>query len=176
MKLGDLEFTAVEDNLDLVAKPVGNAVSDFGLKNVLVAKIDPSLADTAAFCEHYKIGVDVSANCIVVEAKRADKVWYAACVTLATTKADVNGIIRKHLGARKISFASMDKAVDLTGMAYGGITPIGLPAEWPILIDSAVLNTEHVVIGSGIRESKLLVSITLLVSLKNTTSLDIKIR
>ena len=68
-------------------------------------RINPGLADTAAFCEHYDIGLDVSANCVVVEARRAERVWYAACVVLATTRADVNGIVRKHLGARKISFA-----------------------------------------------------------------------
>ena len=62
----------------------------------------PDLADTAAFCEHYDVGLDVSANCVVVEAKRADRVWHAACMVLATTRADVNGIVRKHVDARKI--------------------------------------------------------------------------
>ena len=40
-------------------------------------------------------------------------------------------------------------------MEYGGITPIGLPEGWPILIDAAVLGRERVVIGSGLRRSKL---------------------
>ena len=72
------------------------------------ARSTRTLADTAAFCEHYDIGLGVSANCVIVEAKRADRVWYAACMVLATTRADVNGVVRKHLDARKISFASMD--------------------------------------------------------------------
>jgi prolyl-tRNA editing enzyme YbaK/EbsC (Cys-tRNA(Pro) deacylase) len=49
----------------------------------------------------------------------------------------------------------MDDAVALTGMDYGGITPIGLPAEWPVLVDAAVAAAAAVVIGSGIRGSKL---------------------
>ena len=57
---------------------------------------------------------------------------------LATTRADVNGLVRKRLDARKASFAPMDDAVALTGMEYGGITPIGLPDDWPVLVDAAV--------------------------------------
>jgi prolyl-tRNA editing enzyme YbaK/EbsC (Cys-tRNA(Pro) deacylase) len=40
-------------------------------------------------------------------------------------------------------------------MEFGGITPIGLPAPWPILIDAAVLERDVVVIGSGLRRSKI---------------------
>jgi prolyl-tRNA editing enzyme YbaK/EbsC (Cys-tRNA(Pro) deacylase) len=76
-------------------------------------------------------------------------------MVLATTRADVNGLARRRLGVRKVSFASMDDAVGLTGMQYGGITPVGLPADWPILVDRAVAEAPHVVIGSGIRGSKL---------------------
>ena len=77
-------------------------------------------------------------------------------MVLATTRADVNGIVRKHIDARRISFASMDNAVALTGMEYGGITPIGLPTDWPVLIDQNVADQQRVIIGSGIRGSKLL--------------------
>jgi prolyl-tRNA editing enzyme YbaK/EbsC (Cys-tRNA(Pro) deacylase) len=92
---------------------------------------------------------------------------------LATTRADINGIVRKHLGARKISFASMDGAVSATGMEYGGITPIGLPSEWPVLIDLNVVEQERVIIGSGIRGSKLLAATAVLASLPNAEVLDI---
>jgi prolyl-tRNA editing enzyme YbaK/EbsC (Cys-tRNA(Pro) deacylase) len=74
---------------------------------------------------------------------------------LATTRADVNGLVRKRLNARKASFAPMDDAVALSGMESGGITPIGLPAEWPLLVDAAVAAAPAIVIGSGIRGSKL---------------------
>ena len=72
-------------------------------------------------------------------------------------RADINGAVRRHLDVRKISFAPMDLAVELTGMEFGGITPIGLPAEWPVLVDEGVVAAGDVVIGSGIRGSKLLV-------------------
>jgi prolyl-tRNA editing enzyme YbaK/EbsC (Cys-tRNA(Pro) deacylase) len=109
----------------------------------------------------------------VVEAKRGDKTWYAACIVLATARADINGTVRHQLDARRISFAPMDKAVSLTKMEYGGITPIGLPRDWPILVDTTVVKTPHVVIGSGLRGSKLLVSGSLLKDLPNAIVMDI---
>ena len=42
-----------------------------------------------------------------------------------------------------------------TGMEYGGITPVGLPDGWPILVDEAVAALDWIVIGSGIRGSKI---------------------
>ena len=101
--------------------------------------IDPELADTAAFCARYGVALEDSANCVVIAGRRGGETRYAACVVLATTRADVNGVVRRRLDARKASFAPMDDAVALTGMEYGGITPIGLPADWPILVDAAVL-------------------------------------
>ena len=41
-------------------------------------------------------------------------------------------------------------------MEYGGITPVGLPAGWRLLVDARVLDIEVAVIGSGVRRSKLL--------------------
>jgi prolyl-tRNA editing enzyme YbaK/EbsC (Cys-tRNA(Pro) deacylase) len=120
-----------------------------------VAEIDPELADTAAFCERYGVSPDVSANCVVITGRREGQVRYAACVVLATTRADVNGVARRELDVRKASFAPVDEAVAATGMEYGGITPVGLPADWPVLVDEAVAKTGSVVIGSGIRGSKL---------------------
>jgi prolyl-tRNA editing enzyme YbaK/EbsC (Cys-tRNA(Pro) deacylase) len=122
---------------------------------VLVAPIDPTLADTAAFCEAYEVGLDISANCVVVAGKREGVTRYAACVILATTRADVNGVVRKMLDVRKASFAPMAEAVELTGMEYGGITPIGLPEDWPVLVDSRVVAAGYVIIGSGVRHSKI---------------------
>jgi len=170
--MGKLTFVPVADAPELVGEPVRRYSRD----GLWVSEIDPDLADTAAFCAHYEIGLDISANCVVVEAKRAERVWYAACVVLATTRADVNGIVRKHLGARKISFAAMDTAVSLTGMEYGGITPIGLPADWPILVDVNVVGQQRVIIGSGIRGSKLLAATEVLASLPNVEVLDITMR
>ena len=136
MELGKLRFVPVTQAIGLVGGPVQRYMQSTDVSDGLwVSEIDPGLADTAAFCEQYEIGLDISANCVVVEARRADRVWFAACVVLATTRADVNGIVRKHLGARKISFAPMDSAVSLTGIEYGGITPVGLPDGWPMLVE-----------------------------------------
>jgi prolyl-tRNA editing enzyme YbaK/EbsC (Cys-tRNA(Pro) deacylase) len=167
--VGKLTFVPASEAPELVAEPVRPHLDD----GLWVSPIDPDLADTAAFCEHYDIGLDISANCVVVEARRADRARFAACLVLATTRADVNGIVRKRLGARKISFASMDSAVSLTGMEYGGITPVGLPADWPVLVDANVVDQERVVIGSGIRGSKLLAATEVLSSLPNAEVLAI---
>ena len=169
MEVGRLTFVQAGEAPELVAEPVRPHLQD----GLWVSPIDPELADTAAFCEHYDIGLDISANCVVVEARRAERVWCAACVVLATTRADVNGVVRKHLGARKISFAAMDSAVASTGMEYGGITPVGLPADWPLLIDLHVIGQQRVIIGSGIRGSKLLAATEVLAALPNAEVLAI---
>jgi prolyl-tRNA editing enzyme YbaK/EbsC (Cys-tRNA(Pro) deacylase) len=95
-----------------------------------------------------------SANCVLIAGRRSGTTRYAACVVLATTRADVNGVVRRRLDARKASFAPMADAVELTAMEFGGITPIGLP-DWPVWVDAAVLDRDVVVIGSGLRRSKL---------------------
>ncbi|MCT7659028.1 YbaK/EbsC family protein [Mycobacterium deserti] len=169
MQVGRLTFAPLTDAPELVAEPVRRYAQD----GLWVSEIDPDLADTAAFCEHYDVGMDISANCVVVEARRAERSWHVACLVLATTRADVNGVVRKHVGARKISFAPMESAVSLTGMEYGGITPVGLPQDWPILIDDQVLDQQQVIIGSGIRGSKILAETRLLPLLPNAEVLAI---
>jgi prolyl-tRNA editing enzyme YbaK/EbsC (Cys-tRNA(Pro) deacylase) len=163
--IGRLVTMPALDRPDLLAEPVAAAVRALGLADVLVAEIDPSVADTAAFCERYDVGLDVSANCVVVAGRRGGDTTLAACMVLATDRADVNGVVRRRIDVRKASFASMEVAVAETGMEYGGITPIGLPAGWPILVDERVNATDHVIIGSGVRRSKLVVPGALLAQL-----------
>jgi prolyl-tRNA editing enzyme YbaK/EbsC (Cys-tRNA(Pro) deacylase) len=158
---GKLSTHPASERTDLLADAVTRAlaglagVATFAVAAVEVAEIDPELADTAAFCEAYDVAMDQSANCVVVAGRREGEVRYAACMILATTRADVNGLVRRHLDVRKASFAPMAEAVELTGMEYGGITPVGLPADWPILVDAAVVATPSVIIGSGVRRSKI---------------------
>ncbi|MGZ4593669.1 MAG: YbaK/EbsC family protein [Actinomycetes bacterium] len=163
--IGMLQTTPALDRPELLADPVARAVRQLGLSDVHVAQIDPSVADTAAFCERYDVDLDRSANCVVVAGRRGAETRFAACVVLATDRADVNGVVRRRLDARKASFAPMDLAVTETGMEYGGITPVGLPAGWPLLVDQAVADAELVVIGSGLRRSKLVVPGRLLAGL-----------
>ena len=155
---GSLIAEPAHGHPELLAGPVVRALAALDpaiAAQVGVAAIDPALADTSEFCARYDVGLDVSANCVVIKGKRGGDVRYAACMVLATSRADVNGVVRRRLDARTASFAPMDEAVALTGMEYGGITPLGLPADWPILVDAAVARAAEVVIGSGIRGSKI---------------------
>ncbi|MEU9311006.1 YbaK/EbsC family protein [Streptomyces sp. NPDC048256] len=154
--------TPAPDCLDELVGPVADAVRRWS-GSVPAAEFvhvdsDPQWADTAVFVEHYgRELLEQSANCVVVAGKRGGETTLAACVVPSTTRVDVNGVVRRQLGARKASFASMDTAVGETGMEYGGITPIGLPADWPVLVDSAVVDLPYVLVGSGRRRGKLLV-------------------
>ena len=152
---GNLAWAPAAATSDLLAAPVAAAIGR--VPSARVAEIDPELADTAAFCEAYGSAPEHSANCVVVAGRRGGETRRAAVLVLATDRADINNVVRRHLDVRKISFMPMDEAVESTGMEYGGITPIGLPAGWPVLVDEAVVEAGEVVIGSGVRGSKLLV-------------------
>ncbi|MCA2212762.1 YbaK/EbsC family protein [Jidongwangia harbinensis] len=162
--MGSLKLEPAMSRLDLLAAPVAAALEVWPVDapvdgdQVMVAPIEPDLADTAAFCEAYGVSLRESANCVIVAGRRGEVTRYAACIVLATTRADVNGVVRKQLDARKASFAPTDDAVRLTGMEYGGITPIGLPKDWPVLVDARVVAMPHVVIGSGVRHSKIAIA------------------
>lgn len=163
-RFGSLEPVSATEHPELVAPPVVAALASLPIASEIgVAQIDPVLSDTAAFCAHYSIKMSQAANCIVLKTKSGG---YAALVVLGSTRADVNGAARREVGA-KVSFAPMDEAVKETGMEYGAITPIGLPATWPILIDKSVADSPRVVIGSGLRSSKLILPGALLASLPN---------
>jgi prolyl-tRNA editing enzyme YbaK/EbsC (Cys-tRNA(Pro) deacylase) len=161
--IGDFDTaTPVTDCLEELTAPVADAVRAWRgavpADRVLYVETDPRWADTAVFVEHY--GRDLlerSANCVVVAGKRGGETTLAACLVLSTTRVDVNGVVRRQLGARKASFASMETATGETGMEYGGITPVGLPAGWPVFIDAAVVDLPYVLVGSGRRRGKLLV-------------------
>lgn len=115
---------------------------------------DPELADTARFCEHYGVALENSANAILVRSKTGER-RYALCVLLATHRLNTNHTVRKKLGARKVSFASADETRELTGMEIGGVTPLCLPRDLPVWIDTAVMERDYVVLGGGNRSSKI---------------------
>jgi prolyl-tRNA editing enzyme YbaK/EbsC (Cys-tRNA(Pro) deacylase) len=161
-----LTYHTALSRTDLLAPPVAAALRTLPWADqVQVAEIDASLADTAQFCEAYGIALEDSANCVVIAGRRGGAVSYAACMVTATTRADVNGLVRQRLGARKASFGPVDVVTALTGMEYGGITAVGLPGDWPVLVDDLVAKNPRVVIGSGIRGSKLWLAGSLLASL-----------
>ncbi|GAA1832627.1 YbaK/EbsC family protein [Pseudonocardia alni subsp. carboxydivorans] len=163
--LGTLTAVPAPARPDLLAEPVAVALAGLDAGRIAVAEIDPDLADTAAFCAAYSSPVERAANCVVVAGRRGGETRYVACVVLATTRVDVNGAVKRRLDVRKASFAPMDDAVALTGMAYGGITPIGLPADWPLWLSPGVAGADAVVVGSGTRAGKPAVPGDLLASL-----------
>ena len=136
-----------------------------------VIDCDPSFADTAEFCNHYGYSLDESANAILLEGK-AESPVYALCVVLATTRINVNKVARKRLGTRKASFASAEITKELTGMEIGGVTPVGLPEDLPVWIDSLVMEAPKVIIGAGSRSAKIYLSPDNLLRFPNTHIVD----
>ena len=150
---------AVRDALDALGEPYEELA------------VDPELADTEAFCAHYGIAIELSANTIVVASKRGEQ-QYAACVLLATTRLDVNHAVRPLMGVKKASFASADETRALTGMLGGGVTPFGLPPGVPVYVDARVMECEHVWVGGGGRTTKLKVSPRVFERLPNATVVE----
>ena len=156
-KIGDLTSLPAREHPELLAPSVAKALASWEhADEVTVVEIDPDLADTAALTEAYDLPLDASANCVVVGGRRAGEDRVAACVVRADTRADVNNLVKRALDVRKASFLAMERAVEETGMEYGGITPVGLPPGWRLFVDAACLDIDVAIIGSGVRRSKLL--------------------
>ena len=130
-----------------------------------VVPIDPGHSDTGALNARYSLDPEATGNCVLVAGKRTGQERIAACVVRATDFADVNHVVKKRIDVRKASFLPVERAVEMSGMEYGGITPVGLPEDWRLFIDGAVAERATVLIGSGVRHSKLLVPGALLVAL-----------
>lgn len=141
------------DANDDVEGRVLKALADLSVEHLAV-RIDPEHAGTAVFCERYGYSMEASANCIVVASKTGEP-RYAACLVQATERLDVNGTVRRLLGARKVSFAPADRTVELTGMLPDGVTPFGLPADLPLYIDAPIVQLDRVIVGGGSRSLKL---------------------
>ncbi|MEO7117640.1 MAG: YbaK/EbsC family protein [Candidatus Limnocylindrales bacterium] len=151
------------DRLEAILAPFGVAYELFAC--------DAELADTARFCEAYGFALDEAANTIVVVGK-SDPRRYAACVVLAPHRLDVNRIVKARLGTRKASFAAADETSALTGMAIGGVTPFGLPADLPIWVDAAVMDRPRIVLGGGSRSWKVIAAPAILAALQNVTVVE----
>ncbi|MBB2985942.1 nitronate monooxygenase [Terracoccus luteus] len=171
---GALDWQPAGERTAWLAPPVAAALSL--VPGARAAQIDATLADTAAFCEAYAVAPEASANCVVVEGRRGEEVTRAAVMVLATDRADVNKAVRRHLGVRKISFADQGTVESLTGMQRGGITPVGLPEGWPVLVDRAVASAGPVVVGAGARGAKLLLDGAELAALPGAVVIDLALR
>lgn len=129
-----------------------------------VMDCDPDLADTAQFCEAYGVPLEESANAILVASKKPEGL-HVVCVALAHTRLDVNGLVRRRLGVRKLSFAPAELTRDLTGQEIGGVTVFGLPDGLDVWLDARVLACEWIVVGAGSRSAKIRLDPKQLVSL-----------
>ncbi len=155
--VGRLTSVPVASAPELVGAPTFAALERWGLlDHVGVVEVDPDLSDTALTQEAYDLPPETLANCVVVAGKREGDERVAACMVLATTRVDVNNVVRRRLDVRKATFLGRDDAVERTGMEFGGITPIGLPDDWRVLVDAQVAAGPVLVIGSGVRRSKLM--------------------
>jgi len=117
-------------------------------------RIDPEFADTAAFCEKYGVALDHSGNTIIVASKKEPK-KYCACLVLATTRLDVNHVVRRLLEVPRVSFATAEETRELTGMVIGGVTLLALPPDLPLYVDDRVMALDYVILGGGSRSSKI---------------------
>jgi prolyl-tRNA editing enzyme YbaK/EbsC (Cys-tRNA(Pro) deacylase) len=146
----------VTDPAGLLHPRTRDALEALGVEYEVMA-CDPALADTAAFVEAYGVPLDRSANTILVASKGTEPI-HAACVLLATTSLDVNGSVRRRMGVRKATFARAEPTMEVTAMEIGGVTPFGLPASLPVLVDARVMAPEWIILGGGNRSSKLRVA------------------
>jgi prolyl-tRNA editing enzyme YbaK/EbsC (Cys-tRNA(Pro) deacylase) len=154
-----LQFESALKRPDLLPPSIiellGNWQGTTPVEDIWVTPIKPEFADSAIFCVQYGVDPDAGANCVIVEAVRGENRKFAACLVPVSCRADINKTARKTLDARRISFAPLDEVLQATGMEYGGITPIGLPKDYAILIDSRIAAMERLIIGGGYRKSKL---------------------
>ncbi len=166
LSLGRISTSTWRGREELLAPAVAEVLASWRHGDeVGVVEIDPDLADTAALSEAYDVPMTASANCVVVSGRRAGDERVAACVVRADTRADVNATVKRLLDVRKASFHPMERAVEESGMEYGGITPVGLPSPWRLLVDSSATGIDVAIIGSGVRRSKLLLPGALLAEL-----------
>lgn len=157
--LGSLASLPALEHPELLAPRVATALAAWSHGHqVAVVEIDPALADTAALTQAYDLPLTASANCVVVAGRRGGEERIAACVVRADTRADVNNVVKRRLDVRKASFLPTDRAVAETEMEYGGITPLGLPNGWRLFLGAEVVKIPVAMIGSGVRQSKLLLA------------------
>ena len=61
--------------------------------------------------------------------------------------------LRKLLGKSRISMATEDEVLAVTGYRIGTVGPFGIPHQLKILIEAGVLSEEEISIGSGMRNT-----------------------
>lgn len=171
-----LEFKPVVERPDLVPSTVLEVVTSWSVPqektDFLVAEIDPEFAGGIELCNKYNLNPMHGANCLVVMGSRAGNNTFASCLVPVGYRYDMSGVIRKAMNARQVSVAPLDFVLSESKMEYGSITPIGLPKDWLLFIDPLVLKSERIIIGGGLKRSKLSIPSSTLLSLPNAVQLD----
>ncbi len=171
--MANLAFKTLTGNSELVSESVFQAAQTMDLLEAIhVAEIDPAFMGGKELCEEYGINPNEGANCVIVEAMRNDSSNFAAVIVPVGYRADLNGFVKKHLGAKRVSLAPLEIVLKESGMEYGSITPFGLPPVWKILVDSRLMDKESIVVGGGKQKSKLLLPTRILASLPNVESIQ----
>ena len=65
-------------------------------------------------------------------------------------------VLRKHLGRSRISMATENEVFTVTGYRVGTVGPFGLPNQLKVLIDASVMREEEISIGSGMRNTAII--------------------
>ncbi len=65
-------------------------------------------------------------------------------------------ILRKLLGRSRISMATEEEVLDVTGYRLGTVGPFGLLKQVRVLVDAGLLNEEEISIGSGMRDKAII--------------------
>jgi Cys-tRNA(Pro)/Cys-tRNA(Cys) deacylase len=65
-------------------------------------------------------------------------------------------ILRKLLGRSRISMATEDEVLDVTGYRIGTVGPFGLLKPVRMLVDAGLMNEDEVSIGSGMRDKAII--------------------
>lgn len=178
LELGTTIWVSAYNNPHLLADVVWKKLDEWNTEHpdlvaqIMACEIDPELSDTAVMSEHYSIPMEASVNCVLVAGKREGIERTAAVAVRASTRADINGTIKRMLDVRKASFVPMDRAVEESTMEYGGITPIGLPDTWRFVVDGSINQESWIVIGSGIRASKIALQGSTLIALTHAQVIE----
>jgi prolyl-tRNA editing enzyme YbaK/EbsC (Cys-tRNA(Pro) deacylase) len=141
---------------DAIERRVRERLDALGLPYEWI-EISPDYADTARFCERYGFPLERSGNTIIVASKKAPR-QFAACVVRADTRLDVNHAVRRLMGVSRLSFASAEETIALTGMMIGGVTVFALPDGLPVYVDDKLMGLDWIILGSGSRSSKIKIS------------------
>ena len=115
-----LHFEPAINRPDLLPSAINDLLQNWHgstpVEEIQITEIDPEFADSAKFCEHYGVDPADGANCVIIEGVRGGNRTFAACLIPVSCRADLNNVARKTLGARKVSFAPLDKVLLETDM------------------------------------------------------------